>query len=484
MSSSHDFSLATVQFSRLTRRGIMLGLSLSQLIVLGTGLFVAVAALYTAGGAGLLWTSPLWGLCTTFATVPISGRRATEWAPIVIRWLHRRAAGQTEYRRNLMRPRPAGTLALPGDAAALREWVDQETGAVMIHDPHQQFLTAVLAVSHPAFVLLDPGDQQRRVNGWGRVLASACRSGRIGRIQVSERTVPDSGSGLAQWWHDHGTHDGSWAATTYADLIDRAGPAGERHQTLVSLSLDMKAAARAIRTSGGGIRGAAEVLRQEMTTFSAAIRSADLTIGGWLTPGEIALVLRAAYDPATAAALERHGEVGRDLAAAGPVAVSERWDQLRSDSACHTVLWMSEWPRSQVYPGFLSSLILSTGILRTISLHYLPVQADRAARDIRRKRTELISDKAQRQKMGQIEDATVAAEYTDILQQEADLSAGHGLVRVTGLISITAPTPEELEAAVAAVEQMAIQASCETRRLVGQQARAFAACALPLARPI
>ena len=41
-----------------------------------------------------------------------------------------------------------------------------------------------------------------------------------------------------------------------------------------------------------------------------------------------------------------------------------------------------------------------------------------------------------------------------------------------------------LEAAVASIEQAAIQASCETRRLVGQQAQAFTAAALPLCRPI
>ena len=49
-----------------------------------------------------------------------------------------------------------------------------------------------------------PGEQQRRVAGWGRVLATACRSGRIARVQVSERTLPDSGTGLAEWWAQHG----------------------------------------------------------------------------------------------------------------------------------------------------------------------------------------------------------------------------------------------------------------------------------------
>ncbi|MDN6530436.1 MAG: PrgI family protein, partial [Brevibacterium sp.] len=384
----------------------------------------------------------------------------------------------------IVKPRPAGTLALPGDAAALREYGDPETGAAMIHDPHQHTLTAIIGLSHPAFVLLDPGEQERRVTAWGRVLATTCRSGRIARLQVLERTLPDSGSGLAEWWASHGHHDDSWTATTYAELIERAGPAGERHATTLSLALDMRTAARQIRTAGGGLRGAAAVLRQEMTTLVAALRAADLTPSEWLTPGEIAVILRSAYDPAIAATLERHGDLGRDLATAGPVAVTETWDQLRSDSAHHAVLWISEWPRSLVYPGFLAPILLSTGIQRSFSLVCTPIRSDQAARDIRKKKTEYISDAAQRQKIGQIEDAGQTAEYQDVLQQEADLTSGHGILRYTGLINISAPSQDDLEAAVAAVEQAAIQASCETRRLVGQQAQAFTVAALPLARTV
>ena len=482
--SPSDYPLAPVQFSRLARRGIMLGLSLPQLIVLGIAVLTVVFSLYTADGMGLAWTAPVWGTCALLAVIPAGGRKVIEWVPILARWAARTYLGQLIYRRRVIKPRPAGTLALPGDAAPLREWEDPETGAAMVHDPHAQTLTAILGVSHPAFVLLDPGEQQRRVSGWGRVLAAACRSGRIARIQVSERTLPDSGTGLAEWWRTHGTDDGSWAATTYAELIERAGPAGERHATTISLALDMKAAARQIRTSGGGIRGAAAVLRQEMSTLTTALRAAELSSTGWLTPGEVAVVLRSAYDPAAAPALERHGDLGRDLATAGPVAVTETWDRLRSDSAHHAVLWITEWPRSQVYPGFLAPLVLSNGILRTLALHYTPVRADQAARDLRKKKTELISDAAQRRKIGQIDDAASSAELDDVLQQEADLTAGHGVLRVSGLVSVSAPTVDELDAAVAAVEQAAIQASCETRRLVGQQAQAFTASALPLCRPV
>lgn len=97
---------------------------------------------------------------------------------------------------------------------------------------------------------------------------------------------------------------------------------------------------------------------------------------------------------------------------------------------------------------------------------------------------EYISDAAQRARIGQIEDAAQSAEYHDVLQQESELTAGHGVLRYSGLIAVTAPSEPELESAVAAIEQAAIQASCETRRLVGQQAQAFTAAALPLARTI
>jgi hypothetical protein len=148
------------------------------------------------------------------------------------------------------------------------------------------------------------------------------------------------------------------------------------------------------------------------------------------------------------------------------------------------VLWISEWPRSLVYPGFLAPVVLSTGIGRALSLLYTPMRTDQAARDIRKKKVEHISDQAQRRRIGQIEDAAQSAEYEDVLQQEADLTAGHGVLRVTGLLAVTAPSVEELDAAVSAIEQAAIQASCETRRLVGQQAASFTAAALPLARRI
>jgi hypothetical protein len=474
--------LRPVAFSRLARRGVLLGLSLPQVVVLAVAVALVIIALYTVGGVGLLISVPVTGLAALLVWTPVAGRRAIDWVPVTSHWVRRAAGGQTVYRARVTRPRPAGTLALPGDAAALRQSLDPDTGAVMVHDPHRGTLTAVVEVTHPSFALLDPAEQERRVAGWGRVLSTACRSGRIARLQVLDRTVPEAGAGLAQWWAARGSDDGSWVARTYTDLIAAAGPTAERHVTTISVAVDLKAAGRAIRSAGGGGSGAAAVLRAEMQTVTAALRAAELTPTGWYRPGQLAVALRSAYDPGVAATLARAGTVGEDLATAGPVAVTESWDSLRSDSAHHAVLWVSEWPRSLTYPGFLGPLLLSSGVRRSFSLVCQPVRADQAARDLRRKKTGYLSDAAQRAKIGQVDDAEQTAEYRDVLAQEADLIAGHGLLRYTGLLAVSAPALDQLDAAVAAVEQAAIQAGCETRRLVGQQAQGFTAAALPLCR--
>lgn len=476
-----EFALRPVKFSRLSRRGILLGLSGPRLVTASLGVLVLVVALSVGGGGAVALTSPLWAGAAALVGVHVEGRAAVEWAPVLGAWLVRRAGGQTRYRRR-MRPRPAGSLALPGDAAPVRQYNDPVSGAVMVHDPHARTLTAMLEVVHPSFVLLDPAEQQRRVEGWGRVLASTCRSSRIARVQVLERTVPDSGTGLVAWWRERGVDDGSWVADTYRELLERAGPAGERHVSVVALAVDLRAAARAIRAAGHGVKGAAAVLRQEMDTLAGALRAAELRPSPWYTSGDLAVALRTAYDPTVGPALERHPDVGRDLATAGPVAVEEFWDRLRSDSAWHAVLWVSEWPRAMVYPGFLAPIVLASGARRAVSIVYHPLRPDVAARDIRRKKTEHLSDRAQRARIGQIEDAAISAEYADVLQQEADLAAGAGILRYAAFVAVTAATSDELDAAVAAIEQAAVQASCETRRLYGQQAQAFVAAALPLAR--
>lgn len=62
----------------------------------------------------------------------------------------------------------------------------------------------------------------------------------------------------------------------------------------------------------------------------------------------------------------------------------------------------------------------------------------RGGQEIRKTKTGYLSDATQPARIGQIEDAERTAEYRDVLQQEADLIAGHGVQRYIGLIAISA----------------------------------------------
>lgn len=475
-SAASGSPLAPVKFSRLSKRALLLGLTAAQLTALTIGMLPLVGAIYL-GGHAVLVVLPLAVLCTGIALVPIGGQPIVVWLPIGLAWVWRSVTGQLEYRARINRPRPAGTLALPGRAASLRLVVAPPTGAALVHDPHAATLTVTIPVTTSSFTMLDPGDQARRGAAWGRVLATTCRSGRIAALTVTERTLPGSGASLTEWWRANGADDGSLPAQIYGELIDRAGPTAERHETTVSLALDLRDAGRAIRAAGGGLTGAAAVLRQEAQTLAAALRAAELTPSAPLGPTDLATRLRTAYDPSIAPHLERNPALGREISTAGPLAVTEMWGALRSDASWHCTLWISQWPQSAVYPGFLAPLLLTSGVQRTFTIRYEPVRADVAARDLRRKRTGHVTEAAQRAKAGQVEDITQTAEYDDVLTQEADLAAGHGVLRATGLITVSATGFDELEHDVAAVEQVAIQAGCETRRLWGQQATAHARAA-------
>ena len=62
---ARDHDLAPVKFSRLTRRGVLLGLSASQLVVTGIAAVILVIALYAGGGGALIYVVPICLLYTS-----------------------------------------------------------------------------------------------------------------------------------------------------------------------------------------------------------------------------------------------------------------------------------------------------------------------------------------------------------------------------------------------------------------------------------
>ncbi|NEA37716.1 SCO6880 family protein [Streptomyces sp. SID11385] len=476
---------ATVKFPHRSRRGILLGLTAPQLITTALGGLLLLAVVITRGVVGALELLPLWGLLALIVFARHRGRTLADWAPVVTRYAVRRVRRQLVWlTRPAQRPRREGLLHLPGTAASLRVVTAPDGRYGAVHDPHAATLTAVVKVSSRAYALLDPGTQAANVNGWGRVLAALARTGHVARIQVVERTVPDSGDALRRYWEEHGHPDAPLAGGLYEELIQSAGPAAAPHEAYVALSLDTKAARRLVGQAGGGLAGAFGVLAQLTSTFEQAARGAGLTPTGWLTSTELAAVVRTAYDPNATAALERWSTAGRpetDPAAAGPVVVVEQGEHIRTDSAFHTTYWVENWPRTQTSAGFLHQLLFTGGVRRTLSLIYTPKALDAALRDVRRQKSGVLADAAERARRGQVGSEADTIEYQDITARERQLIAGHADVALTGLLTVSADTEDELRSARAVVETAAVSAQLDLRPLTWQQAEAFTAAALPLA---
>ncbi|GHC74419.1 SCO6880 family protein [Streptomyces violaceochromogenes] len=478
---------ATVKFPHRSRRGVLLGLSAPQLIVVTlTGLLV-LAVLLTAGVTGALKLIPLWAVILAAVFVRHRGRSLADWAPIAVGYALRRFRGQLVWlARPSTRPRREGLLHLPGTAASLRVVTAPHSRFGAVHDPHHGTLTAVVKVSSRAFALLDPATQASNVAGWGRTLAALSRTAHIARVQVLERTVPDSGDALNRYWHEHGNTETHLAGPIYRDLLAAAGPAAAPHEAYVALALDLKAARRLINQAGGGLTGGFAVLAQFTATFDQAARNSGLTPSGWLDASEIAAVIRTAYDPKASAALDQWSDSGRpqaEPAAAGPVVLVEKADRIQTDSAHHATFWIENWPRIETYPGFLHQLLFTSGVRRSLSLTYEPKGLDSALKDVQRRKATVIADAAERQRKGQVDSEEDSVEYADIKQRERQLIAGHADVALTGLLTVSADTDEQLNAACAAIETAAVAALVDLRLLTWQQAEAFTNAALPLARP-
>jgi Putative type VII ESX secretion system translocon, EccE len=468
----------TVRFGRRSTRGLLLGFSTLRVAALGLAAVIAVASLIAGGGFGFVVSGLIWAPLAATAFVRVAGRPAVEWVGTASHYGGRKASGQTDYRARITPPRPTGTLGLGGDAASLRFYLERDSGAAMIHDPHRQTLTAVVSVSHPAFVLLDRDNQAQQVSRWGRVLASLAQSGTLAACQVLEATVPDPGDGVADWYQARGMHNGGWADLQYRALLDGARLGSSTHRTTVSIALDMRAAARAIKAAGGGVVGAATVMGQDMASLADSLRQAGLTVGHWLAEPELASIVRHAYDPAVI--IEPHTTA--TLAHAGPLAISEHWDHLRHDSGWSAVMWVSEWPRIDVPPDFLHPVIFAPGVRRTLSIIARPLPSETALRQLRKEKTEAVADQAQKARVGQIADLSDAQEYQDLIERERSVIAGHTDIEFTGFVTVTAPSLEGLEAARAVVMRAAGAAACEVRPLYGRQAQGFVLAALPLAR--
>jgi hypothetical protein len=424
---------------------------------------IRIGALAIAAGAGAL------------AFAQIDGLPVYRWTVLCAAHAFRGLRGKHTYRARLLAPKVHGALHLPGQEGALRVMATNNKVAA-VHDPRRRRLVAVARIEGPAHLLQNSDEQDRRVTAYGRLIAGLCQGGRIARAQILERTLPDPADGLGNWARERRADRSTPAGAIYHDLLQRAAPAAAKHETLFAFALSLDAVSKDVRKHGGGMSGAMAVLESEARAFQTSFAAAGVT-GCWLNAPELAMSLRVAFDPAATRTIPSTEVL--DAGGAGPLAVDTAWDHLRTDSSLHRVYVVSEWPRIRATPSFLSPLLLKPGIRRTFSLVMQPIPVTKALRDARRHRVERVTDRATRNRIGQLETEEDRQLDADVAQREKDLAAGHGDIRWLGLLAVSADTEDALDEACTELEIAAAQALIELRRLVGQQLEGFLAAALP-----
>jgi hypothetical protein len=345
--------------------------------------------------------------------------------------------------------------------------------------------TVVLQVRCGNYVLADRASQERRVSAWGALLAQCGQEGsRVAGIQWLERTIPDTGTGLLDWWHQAGDPTTAYA-DTYTQLIAAAGPTATRHELYLAVSFDGHRIRRLVRQAGGGPEGAATVVLAELAWIRQALARADLDVVGEVGPNELARLVRTQYDPAALTPAAGDHMTGwraetRTPIAAGPMAAHAHWSTYRTDTGLHAVYWIAEWPAIPVEAAWCYPLLALSGVRRTISVTATPIPPSTSLRELRSARVAKRADDAQRRRLGQIETAADDEETATLERREAELVRGHTEYRFTGWVTITADTPDRLDTACALVEQAAVRSAVVVRRVYGEVDQAFTVAALPL----
>jgi hypothetical protein len=324
---------------------------------------------------------------------------------------------------------------------------------------------AVLRAKGGPFCLLDGDEKLRKLACWGAVLESlASHRSNLARLQWCQRSLPGDSQSLVR----HLRLVGDQRSPAYGGQLGLAAAAGPRswqHETLLVVVVRWQGRFGRAAKEGG------ELLRNEVRALRAQLRSAGLVCEPALDAQAVAAAVGRFLGP---------GLRDHPRAYQWPLAVEERWGELRIDGSWHRTYWVAEWPRSNVGPDFLSPLLLGPG-RRAFSVVMSPVPPERAARDTESSRTAQLADSHLRAQGGFLETAQHRRRAEALEGRETQLADGRGAFEFAGYVTVSAAELTGLEESCAELERSAGAARLCLRNLYGQQREALT-WAMPFGR--
>jgi Putative type VII ESX secretion system translocon, EccE len=441
------------RFGPRERGGALAGWRAGQIMTVAVGLVFGVLVLrWEPNAVGVAAAVGILVLYGALATVPVSGRTGDEWLPVVVCWGTRRS--------NVWGAGRSGSLR--GLRLLRAGWRDMG----VVHDRQGRTLPSALLLRGGSFALLGADEQDRRVGAWASVLASLAREGSpVHRVQWVAASFPDDGEGLRSYLAAEAAPDAASACTaSYDALLADMDSHASAHDVVLAVQV------RLTRSVEVGCA----TLAREVGSLVRLLGDADVQVESVLTADDLAHQLLRTYEPHAvsfgAAPAQDHW----------PMAMEERWSDVRVDGMVHATFWVAEWPRIEVRSDFLAPVLLGSA-RSTMAVVMEPLGPDTAVRKVEASRTADLADSELRRRGGFVSTARHARESEVLARREAELAEGHASFRYSGYVTVSAASEEELVAACDVVQHAAGQSRLALRRLYGDQASAYT-CTLPLCR--
>ncbi|MEN2739672.1 SCO6880 family protein [Microbacterium sp. X-17] len=488
-----------VRFAARERRGIFLGLTFMQLVVIGAAIAILLSTLFIDSNA-------IWVMLPIVAVVVFFALATYRREPVIVivaqatRYLLRSMAGQTVFRRDVWfrvtiaslnvghakvaaaTPVVTSKFLLPGALGDVQ--IVQIPGAGgFIYNARGRLASVTVRVGSKAWALRDKGTQEAAYDGFVEWLSSlenlpGVRETTI-RIRVDRASSNELRDYLVVRENEHDPQVTAELRCEYWALTQAASKRSMGFTNYITLTFDTAALNGAIRDAGKGLTGLAAVLKERVAGIETAMEHARLTPAGWLTSDELDELNALSADPVAAAT--RREQDSSVVSAPSPVmGIDEGWDALRVDESWHQTFWVAEWPRTDVRTGFLEPLLYAGDATRVITLQVRPVATHKALAQLNRAQSDMETAATIRMKLSSRIPLTHLREEEDLAVREHDLVDGFGDVQYRGFVTISAESKDALAKARTDIEQASHPARLVLASMSGQQAAGFVTAALPV----
>jgi len=494
-----DEGAPRVRFAARERRGIFLGLTFLQLVVIGAGVAILLATLFINPNA--FWVMlPLIALVVFFALATYRREPVLVIAAQAARYAYRSLTGQTAFRRDVWlrvtmaslsvgqaqvaaaAPVVTSKFLLPGALGDV-QLVQIPGAGAFVYNARGRLAAVTVKVGSRAWALRDKGTQEAAYDGFVEWLSSleslpGVRETTI-RIRVDRASSNELRDYLVVRQNEHDPQVSAELREQYWSLTQAASKRSMGFTNYITLTFDTTALNSAIRDAGKGLAGLAAVLRERVAGIETSMEHARLTPAGWLTSDELDELNALSADPVSAAT--RREQDSNVVSAPSPVmGIDEGWDALRVDESWHQTFWVAEWPRTDVRTGFLEPLLYAGDATRVITLQVRPVATHKALAQLNRAQSDMETAATIRMKLSSRIPLTHLREEEDLAVREHDLVDGFGDVQYRGFVTISAESKDALAKARTDIEQASHPARLVLASMSGQQAAGFVTAALPV----